>query len=83
MATDERTYTGFGDMADTAVGGPDPTEHQGEPRPETPDAEPTPSEASIPPHGTGYVGDDVGSTAPGAGTSSSGAGRRRISAAAR
>lgn len=74
MTNNERTYTGFADMADTAVAGPALDEHQGKARISPPETERTPSEASIPPRGTGYVGDDVGSTAPGAGTSSSGAG---------
>lgn len=74
MAADEQRYSGFRDMADTAVGGLDPTEHQGDGDPDAPGAEATPSERSIPPHGTGYTGEDVGATSPGSGTSVSGAG---------
>jgi len=76
MTYDKQTYTGFREMAETAVGGLDPSEHQGDESPDAPDAEPTPSEESIPPHGSGYVGEDVGATAPGSGTSVSGAGGR-------
>jgi hypothetical protein len=76
MTYDKQTYTGFREMAETAVGGLLPSEHQGEESPDAPDAEPTPSEESIPPHGTGYTGEDVGATSPGAGTSVSGAGGR-------
>lgn len=76
MTDDVKTYTGFREMAETAVGGLLPSEHQGEESPDAPQAEPTPSEESIPAHGTGYTGEDVGATSPGSGISVSGAGGR-------
>jgi len=74
MADNRRTYTGVADMAETAAGGLEPSEHQGRHPPDVPGAESTPSERSVPPSGSEYVAPDVGVTAPGSGTSESGAG---------
>jgi hypothetical protein len=76
MPPEIQSYSGFAAMGETAVGGLDPSEHQGAVSPDVPGAEPTPSEESIPPRGSGYTGEDVGATSPGSGTSISGAGGR-------
>lgn len=76
MMNDKQTYSGVRAMTETAVGGLDPSEHQGDAAPDAPGAAPTPSAESIPPRGSGYIGEDSGATAPGSGTSVSGAGGR-------
>src|SRR6185312_394076 len=68
MADNRRTYTGVADMAETAAGGLEPSEHQGRLPPDVPCAESTPAERSVPPSGSEYVAPDVGVTAPGSGT---------------
>lgn len=72
--TTRREYTGRETMAETAVGGPLPDEHQSGDAPYRQPADPTPSEERIPSSGSGYVAPDVGATSPGSGTSQSGAG---------
>lgn len=72
MGSDKRTYSSVDTTALTA--NRDPSEHQGPVTPDAPGATPTPSEEAIPQRGSGYTGEDVGATAPGSGTSISGAG---------
>ena len=76
MAAKTRSDSGFAAMGGTAVGGLDPSEHQGVVPPDLPGAELTPSELEIPPRGSGFTGENVGATSPGSGTSISGAGGR-------